>query len=381
MASQLRAPAQAQCLNCGSHNLQDTTIHVKVFCLGFIKDVDIIEQICACGHHSLDGGEHFILRKCPFSSPALGSFELCFHWDLLYHAQRALLSGNHFYTCWTWQMRVYEAQLDEQQLRGLQSLARHFQEGVMDFVDMMQLPYSDVLRCVCERKHHYLVVDGLTLSVPVRRLLQTVPWLPKQPEPGEEPVALTYGSDYRSRFVFSSKDVRSKLRLLTSAAGASLEAFDSLVALLDEPELQPLRAALATGGAGAACIEQQVVKCLPWANAFLRELSSSSPSCIIAPLDHLPLLRRWCHAMCGVLAAHAEMPATVADASQRLLDAGWTVEDERTLRRCVPVIAECLIQVRLEAARGLHVDMCQAFVDLVEQLCQVRSSACKPLQI
>lgn len=369
--SELRAQPVPACPDCGSGHLQETRTRCKVFCLSFVKETEIVEQTCACGFHSMDGGEAFILRKCPFSSEPLGVFELCFHWDLLFRALRMLLSGNHFYSMWTFQMQAYASQLEEAQLRGLQSLARHFQEAVMDFVDMMQLPFGDVLRCRCESTHRCLVVDGLTLSVPASRLLQTVPWLPEQPGAGEERVPLKYGSDYQSRFVFRSKDVRGKLRLLTSASGASLEAYAALINLLEEPGLQTLRAALATGGAGAAYIDGPVVKCLPWANTFLRELSSSSPSCIVAPLDHLPLLRRWVGAVRSLLAQPAYPQAVLADASQRLLAVGWSFEDEAAMRRGVPVIAGCLERVRLEAAKGEKLGMCHAFATLVEELCKV----------
>jgi hypothetical protein len=70
------------------------------------------------------------------------------------------------------------------QLAAMQSLYRPLKESTMDFVDLMDLPYQDVLACKCCEPLQHLAADGITASCECSMLHLEGGWLPQQPEEG-----------------------------------------------------------------------------------------------------------------------------------------------------------------------------------------------------
>ena len=104
-----------------------------MFSLQAIHEVRICDTTCMrpdCGYRAIDGSEYFLLRKGLTTSGSLGTFELCFGWDLLYEGVQDLADGGFFFATWVRRLRAYK-HLDWQdaQLDAMQTLYRQLQRG------------------------------------------------------------------------------------------------------------------------------------------------------------------------------------------------------------------------------------------------------------
>lgn len=139
-----------------------------------------VSQCDVCNKsYSPDGSEDFILRKSFVRSRYLGEFELCFTWQVLYGAKRHITKGGFFHTHFTDLLQEYQGGLDGEYwvLEAMQSLYPHFRDAVMDFVDLMELPYRAELSCKCDSKNQFLIFDGLTVACKRSAMHLTGTWL------------------------------------------------------------------------------------------------------------------------------------------------------------------------------------------------------------
>jgi hypothetical protein len=367
--------------SCGAP-LQLHEMSARVFGVAQIQHVTIVEATCTqCQQRSsLDGAEYLILRKGRFSSEALGSFELCFSWELLDDMFSGIANGGMFFWAkWKDQMRKWDhLSMSEPQLQGLHSIYRHFSAAWMDFVVLQQLPYEEVHKCQCAIPHHHLLADGLGISLKCSEARMAAPWLPQQPADGAPPVAALYGSEFSLRFAIADAGLRKKLRPLTTAAAEGW-ADGELAALREECEhllgpgapdadyhLRPIADALKT----IFSVEHlDEIKCADnklreHARKFLRELSASSPACQLVYLGDLELLQRFTRSARAALAA-ADIEAAAEAGS------AFDQDTQQALLSSSPCIAPCAIMVHLWASQQEHVPLCYALLTLFEFVAEV----------
>ena len=138
--------------SCGAP-LEHHELPARVFGTSAIDEVTLVEASCTeCGvRAAVDGSEYFILRKGPFSSAPLGTFELCFSWELLNDTMNDLAAeGTFFWTRWKACMKKWDGiDVTAAQLVGWHSLYRHFVTATLDFVTLQALDYKSVLSCKC----------------------------------------------------------------------------------------------------------------------------------------------------------------------------------------------------------------------------------------
>ena len=369
-------------LCCCDAPLQRHEIEARVFGVAQIQHVTIVEATCTqCKQRSSwDGAEHLILRKGPFSSEALGSFELCFSWELLDDMFSGIASGGMFFWAkWKDQMRKWDnVSMTEPQLQALHSIYRHFSAAWMDFVVLQNLPYDDVHKCQCAVPHKHLLGDGLGLSLKCSEARMAGPWLPQQLADGTPPLAARYGSDFSLRFAIADADLRSKLRPITTASEDGW-ADQELAALLEtcahllgpgapdvDHHLRPIARALQTifSAEHLPVIARTDNRLREHVRKFLREISASSPACQLVYLGDLELLQRLTQSARAALAA--DDAAAAAEAS-RAFD-----EDARqAFMSSSPCIAPCAIMVHLWAAQQEHASLCYALLTLFDFVAEV----------
>lgn len=323
--------------SCGAP-LEHHELPARVFGTSAIDEVTLVEASCTeCGvRAAVDGSEYFILRKGPFSSAPLGTFELCFSWELLNDTMNDLAAeGTFFWTRWKACMKKWDGiDVTAAQLVGWHSLYRHFVTATLDFVTLQALDYKSVLSCKCDDPNKHMVSDALTLAIRRARVHLDGPWLPGDPEPGSGGMAAQFGSEYHARFAIPAYSLRAALRPITTTAAEGW-ADDELRALEEEchhwqggnvPDvdraLPPISSALLTLFAEA---HRPIVavgnRLRDHICSFLRDLSANTPACQIAHLIDLAALQRCRSSVCMALAAEDEAAAAEACAA-------FTAEDQ-----------------------------------------------------
>lgn len=385
-----------------------------------IHQVTICEQRCAstcCGYSSLDGSEHFVQRQCRFSSSSLGLFELCFRHDLLYDALRWVAHGGMYYRRFTMLLRQYEDMgWQDAQLNAMQSFYRHFQHAIMDFCDLMDLPFDEVLRCQCATPHQHLNPDGITVATKLSQMYVVSTHLPQQPGPDEPDVAALHGSAYAERFAVRDKALRLRLHDVSSEQGMSSLEVAALQVLCDDAscvdvsyaEKRAIGAVLGwmdASGSLQRIAERDTLTLPDWARTFVHLLGSDSPALAIVPIADVPIVRRFVSCMRGtvqvVRAAQeaADAAQAAADAvqeqqheSQRAADAAaavahaqvaaraqaslqgwqWGVDEWSWVSVSMPGLWHCMQHLHGAVSQPGNAELCLAMCTLFERLEQVR---------
>lgn len=363
MPSVIESDAQV-CSCCGGAMLQKAPQACKVLSENCVWDCTLNESECrACGSGSFDGSELLMLRKITFRSDgALGTFELLFHWDLLFKAQQELEKGHFFFDKWMRQMDTYKnLGLSDAELCAMsKSLYRHFREAVIDCVELMDIDYSQALRCACAEPLQSLVADGVMLSCGLSKLHLLGPWLPQEQD--GEPLLQYEGSLYDSRFAVRDDALRSELRAWASVKGVDLSAF----------ELTMRRCTIALGEDVAAAlrglaIHEERVRVVEWARELVRELGVDSPACAAVPAPAVDLVLEWADVTRGAL----QRPA--AERGDTM--AAWSTPTRiRALREAVPVLYRALRVVQRQAvlAEPEDVGAVSVLLRLITDLAEVR---------
>lgn len=352
-----------------------------------------------CGYRSLDGAEFCLLRKSTFvSRGVLGRVELFFAYDFLYDYVRSLAKCTHFYTRFAALLQRYsEAGEPPEQLEAMQSLYRHAKEAVMDFVDLMGLPYREELRCKCDARHQHLVADGIMVAIKREMLHIVGTWLPPLPAEGES-VPAVFGSDYHERFAIRSKAMRDLLRSLVSKQGLSAEEYDELLALcegsqpagrIEDEAIASIVRKVAVGGLTttvmpAAIGEQPRVILAPEADrarVLLKDLGAHAPAISLLPAYLVPVLQRFTQCVRRALGADG---ASAASEAMRQ----WSREDELAIRESAPSLWDAMRWLESSASAPPHVQpgsmqapTAEALCALFERVARVRmQSLCLPAQ-
>lgn len=325
------------CRRCGSSHLRPKLSNCLVFSENAVLDSSIDEDVCqACGWEAFDGAEHFVVRKCSFTSALLGQVELCFHYDLLYKTMQELVEGQHWHNKWVRQLEAYRhCGMAVDQLCALSSVYRHFREVCIDFVELQHLNYSQMLVCKCLQRHQHLVADGITIACPLKKLYLAGPWLPQ----GDEGLLMQHhGSTYHERFAIPDSQMRQHLRELSHSAGLDGAAFASLLQSCDRMERHGLADLLEflcpqVGGNH---------KTVQWAQPLVRELGANSPACAIVPASDITLVQRWVTLTKEAVAAPL--------AARRALLGAWTAEQDLRVRCSMPKLWRPMREVHALAA-------------------------------
>jgi hypothetical protein len=319
-----------------------------------VVDEDACDQ---CGWEALDGSQHFLLRKASFSSKALGDFELCFHYDVLYKTLQELAGGQHWHNKWMRQMHAYrQCGMSVAQVCALSSVYRHFREACIDFVELMDIDYRAVLSCKCEVQHQHLVADGISVSCPLSKLHLLGPWLPQHegPLPHQQ-----HGSEYHHRHAVQDAELRRLLRAYASTSGLDAASFGSMIACcqrLQWPEMADLLGALSEE-------QDERIVAIKWARKVLRELGANSPACAIVPALQLPLLQEW------LLVTQAMMAAPLHQ--RRVVMGSWSHAQDDAVRCGLPKLWEAMREIHRVATTREVPPSLVTLVDLVVRLKQV----------
>jgi hypothetical protein len=305
---------------------------------------NICEQKCGkCGYHTeYDGSEDFLLRKCWFKSQLHGSYEICFHWELLHETILQLVEGVHWYSTWVRQMAAYKRTgTSEVELMALQSVYKHFREACMDFECLWGLDYQEVLHCQCTRPGSTRVADGIMVSCKAALMCMYAPFLPKQPPAGEERVPQQHGSLYELRFAIPHKKVRELLVQASSVDGIMATAFEVLGTWCEHLGLTALAEALV-----AIQEPNQVQPLMPgWCRPLLRELGAESAACAIVPPAADTLVQEWVSIVEQVLACEEWV-------ARREAGKQWTLQLKEEARDCLPVLFPTMWELHSIAVLG-----------------------------
>lgn len=361
----------AACVSCEAGCMQPAApAQVLLFASSHVHRCSLHEHVCAdCGSVSFDGGEHFWLRKCAFSSALLGSVVVCFSWRLLQSAANDIVAGVNWSASWQRQLLLYrDLDWSRAQLGAMQSVYPHFRTAVMDWVDLQNLQYTQELRCTCAVPHQHLSADALTVACKLSRLHLSGSWDERVREPGEPPVAARFGSKHKERLVIGDAGVRKQLRAAAKVGGVSANELANLRSLCSEADLAPLARILdlqASGGVMHASLDPGRLCMLSWAQPFLLELSADGPACAIVNVKDYFLVRLWLDQMQAAL----RQPNAEAAAQELAIRDG---QSTYTARYAVPRLWDCMRQLEGLAAKLENVPLCQAFCALFEQLLQAR---------
>ena len=339
-----------------------------------VQSTALVDFVCpapGCSfQQTVDGSEAFLLRKQHFTSQSLGSFELCFSWELLYEAIDLVEEGSFFFSILRQRIKAYKrAGWGALQLCGLQSLYRPLKEAIMDFVDLMDLPYH-LMGCTCGRQ--CFIADALMLSVRREAMFASGGWLPRPTEPDEQPVPAQFGSDYQKRFVLASKELRVALRAIAQTSGGSIDQLIELQALCNSQQMHSLQVLFASERGGAAAdVNDSIVEQLQnqnytvrsWARALFMLIGSDSPALAIVSIADTVVLGRWVGAVQAALAAPD--PATAAAAAE------WSLEDQERVQGSLPLLWSCLQAVLGYARTQQAPAVCSAFCSLITELNEV----------
>ena len=354
-----------QCRSCGHAMQRQPHQRCMVLAENCLWDIQLSESKCTkCGRHSFDGAELLLLRKATFRSEGvLGTFELFFHWDVIFKALQELEKGHFFFDKWVRLLDTYKnVGVSDALLCAMsKSLYRHFREAVIDGVELMNLDYGSALRCACAQPLQSLVADGVTLSCGLSKLFLVGPWLPQQQD--GVPVMLREGSLYDSRFAVRDASLRSELRAWASVKGVPLPAFEAM--------MQRCAAALGSSAESAlrtlAVEEQEAIRAVCWARPLLRELGVDSPACAAVPWHAVNAVLEW------VTTMRTALQQAAADRAAML--AQWeSPERMRALRESVPVLWPALreLQQIVVLAEPESVGDVGVLLRLVAELAEVR---------
>jgi hypothetical protein len=361
----LTASLQSPSCPCCGGELESKCLPAKVLCSTSVVATQIREHHCAaCGFRTAyDGSEDFVLRKASFRSGALGSFELCLHWELLYSTIHELVEGRHWYSKWLSLLSSWKrAGCTAHHLAAFQSLYRHFREATMDFECLWNLQYTELLQCRCNPQFGTLVADGITVSCRQSGLRLSGPWLPRQPAPGEAPMEQVLGSAYENRFALPVPKIRAQLRVLSSAKGMEAVDYDELMQNCAEHNLQAFANAM-----DAIRVQPAPNPIMPeWARGFIRELGANSPACAIVRPAALELVQRWLVVVGDVLQG-------VSETARRQTAQAWAHEQVGAADRDIPVLAPAMRHLLLAAVvRSVASNHIEALTEQIRLLCEVR---------
>lgn len=394
------------CPHCGTELHQERT-SARVFGMLRITQTTIVEYHCSrCTHRQrVDGSEVFMLRKQHFKSQVLGEFELCFTWEALYDAVTKLSSGTYFYRIFCDLLAAYRRAGETlSNLCAMQSIYRLLKEAIMDFIDLMNLPFH-TMTCTCGGS--YYIADGVACGTKKDAQYCTGGWLPA---PVDELVPAQFGSGYAGRFVLRQKDLRVALRVMARTGGGTAYQLTELQRLCDQyqnaslqllfgcedavpPELHGA-AGVGVHGGGAAprgrdaaapdAVALEAMHELPddeaavpvssflkegpddmwevpeWAQDFFRLISSESPAlAMVQPVD-IPVLRRWQQLVDEAMTV--DDPMSVA----------WPKEDKKHAIRSMPLMYQYMRTILSDAKTRRNPEHCKALSDLVTAAIEVR---------
>jgi hypothetical protein len=355
------------CLNCGG-SLSDSSKEAWVLSIGNIHKCIIEEQECgACGSCTLDGAEYFVLRRGPFTSFTLGSFELCFSWQLLYEGVSDVAAGMHFFTRFQRMLLTYSSVgWAPTQLAVMQSLYRPLKGSTMDFVDLMDLPYQDVLACKCSEPLQHLAADGITVSCKRSMLHLEGGWLPQQPEEGAPLMQSRSGSPYHARFVLRNPVLRSLLHPLGSANGMTVQQRAALLQHCEENQETDVLLLAARWEDGLVLGGDASLLAVDWARPFLHDISSNSPAIALVTLADAALLDRWIEQIGAALAATNTQLAAAAMSE-------WSRGDDTQCHTSMPRFWLLMRHVQQYAAAQDKAPLCAAVTNIITQIVSVWS--------
>lgn len=364
---------------CGG-SLLSVQKRVLVCGYGRIHWAELHEYVCAraeCTFQSFDGAEQFLLRKCHFKSAVLGTFDLCFTWQLLYAMSSGVTQGRFTFAEWQVQLRQYRAfAWSLAELAAMQSFYPHVLAGFMDFNDLMQHRYRDVLRCTCVEPGLHMSMDGITIAIKRKNMHLEGSWLPQPVKAGEPLVAALKGSKYADRLVIRSQTLRVLLRELASAKGALLPNYLALLQLCADAGdmLAPLHQILQRdedGGCVSATEGEAgaVHTVAAWARGFLSDIGCDGPACALITIKDYAAVSG-----CITTVKSALAQDTLAGALAVLSELG--TRDDRSLAESLPRTWPSLSKTQALAAvrsdSGNERKLCTALCSLFEHVLQAR---------
>lgn len=355
---------------------KDMRVHeepAQVFGTNFVQSITIRSFHCdVCGAvHAPTGGEHFFFRKAKFKSQVLGTFEICFSWELLYALCDHIGNGYFFFSFFRARLLAYlRLNYTEQEMQAMQSLYPHLRDALMDFVDQMCLDYRGAFSCQCSKKHQHIVIDGITISCKRQRLFLVGPWLTTGQQGGGELVPARQGSAPADRLVIKDAGARDTLRDFTSAEGVPLPKLQELRHACDLPDAQPWRMALRTvlkPCPQGVAVENSDGKCVPETAflPFLRSLSSNSPALAYLPLRDASVVMTWLDL------ARKSQTATSEHEARVMFESHLSQQHWGDMRDSIPGLAAVLFTVKELAITHARAELCVGLCDLVALTLQV----------
>lgn len=305
--------------------MKTVSVHCLVLMESRVETLNVKVQQCAnsrpsemsaggCGWQSFDGSEVCILRHCGINSAALfpacptgAEAEIAFHWSLLYNSCEELYKSQQWRGTWDRLCRGYgNTSMPESQVQALLNIHHHYRAAVMDFIDLQELPYRDVLKCNCAQKYQSIVADGICLGPRLRNQYIVMPCHP----PMDEGTPIKHGSKHADRMLVRNGDLRKLLFKLSLVEGLTVQEHGELHALARQHCPEALAASLVhiTAVTGQSCdylvLENSVyrardaVKAVKGAQPsaaqqLFHELGCNSPACAILRLKCCAGLQEW----------------------------------------------------------------------------------------
>ena len=236
----------------------------------------------------------------------------------------------------------------------------------MDFVDLMQLPFREALRCKCSVPNQHLVADGITVCCKRSMLHVSGSWLPQD---SDVEVAAWQGSAYHERFVLKDRrEQRQPLLQFLDARGASDAQHEALLARFEAGSAFHFVLQCEHAGGVIQRNDAGALIAADWARGLLREVATDSPAVATVTIGDTLLVERWLRQVREALDAPDALSArsAISEVEGMAYDAA--------VRASMPALYPCLRAVRTHAAMQRCAALCEAVCEILEQLVQVRST-------